>query len=60
MRYVAAIIAFVVTYIVVSFIYAEFAPYALHVFFRDRHPLLGYVLFVICLIGAGAAFVMVG
>jgi hypothetical protein len=60
MRYFAAIAAFVITYIVVSVAYAELAPFALGNFFRGRQALLGFILFAICLIGAGAAFMAVG
>ncbi|MBU6462151.1 MAG: hypothetical protein KGK01_00090 [Bradyrhizobium sp.] len=60
MKYLAAIVAFVVTYFVASFAYAELAPFALANYFRDRQALLGYLLFAICLVGAGIAFVVVG
>jgi putative exporter of polyketide antibiotics len=60
MKYLAAIVAFVATYFVVSFAYAELAPFALASYFRDRQALLGSVLFVICLTGAGVAFLVVG
>lgn len=57
LRYIAAIVAFIVTYFVASFAYGEFFPAAVHQnFFRDRQALLGVLTFLISLAGAVATF----
>lgn len=54
MRYIAAVVAFIITYFAVSFAYAELAPYPNY--FQSRPALLGFLLFLISLSGAVIAF----
>jgi hypothetical protein len=57
LRYISAIVAFIVTYFVASFAYAELFPAAVHQnFFRERRALLGFLMFLISMAGAVAAF----
>jgi len=61
MRYIAAIAALVITYIVASIAYAELMPLSLHAnVFRDRPALLGFLLFLISATAAVVTFRMVG
>jgi len=60
MRYVAAVAAFVVAYLLVGFAYAELAPRAMGDYFRERPAMLGFILFLVSVIAAVAAFEIVG
>jgi hypothetical protein len=58
-KYFAAVAAFVIAYVGVSFAYAEPAPIELTSFFRNRQPLLGLTLILICLLTFCVVFVTV-
>jgi hypothetical protein len=59
-KYFAAVAAFVIAYVAVSLAYEELAPIELTSFFRNRQPLLGFALMLICLFTFCAVFLAMG